>query len=611
MGDHFQLDVDASQVASAGRRLGELGDHLGKQGHTVSSAPGRWADGWHGKASTAVGQEATVLGGHLTSFGGHFHHAGSVIAEFAHDLDTAATVDVPDLNRRWDAADAAYRHAVHQAQTRFDHSTSGIDTSLTPQVRKMIKVDLADGRDSATSSASSARSSAQHKLELEYDDLCDRLRRHAQRVSTALSAAVAVPVPAALVAAYQAAQGNTFGRVLWGLGGNFLADLTTGATTALGGPMEKLQQQLANPPQDYAQLTSLLAQARGLGVPPAQFAPTLKMYWQYRAAEAAGIDLSTWDPSKGADHNADTIEKVYRYYGNLYLSNPNLQWAGMANMIGPSFAAGFFDINEFKRFAENVTDLPGPLEHALPPGVEDLANLPENELRFYETTFLDMQKQIFLDQGSMHQAYADGGMPAVKEMQEAGLIDQATLDGWTDIDSGDPSRVQRGNETFLLREQRDIIDDDYQKMYHHSPTGPAMTWAMTQIGEPSIPDAKGYADVFPLHVGVDTPGPRTLGTPHSIFGHEIPHVSVDDPAQVHIDVTTPFASGNIANFDDRWALIQQDTLPKFQHLLATDPQRARDIIASDVHTRIGDYRLSERVDDILGQLTHWDVDVDQ
>ena len=325
----------------------------------------------------------------------------------------------------------------------------------------------------------------------------------------------------------------------------------------------------------------------------------------------AGIDLDHWDPSKGADVNRATIEAVYRYYGDVYLSDPDLQWAGMANMIGPSFAAGFFDLAQLRRIAEAATDLPSPLRDRLPDGVEDLANLPEDELRYYETTFLDMQRQIFLDQGSMHQAYRDGGLDAVTELEQAGLIDRSTLDGWRDIASGDPDRVQRGNEAFLLREQRDIIDDDYQRMYDHDPTGPAMTWAMTLVGAPSIPGARGYAEVFPLHVQVETPGPERLGTPHSVLGHEIPHVDVDNPTQVHVDVTTPLPDGNIASFDDRWALIRDDTLPVFQRLLRDHPDQARQIIGSDVPDRITEYRMTQRVDDIVGHLLDWDVDVDQ
>jgi hypothetical protein len=399
--------------------------------------------------------------------------------------------------------------------------------------------------------------------------------------------------------------------VVWDLVGGAVSDLATAAERQLGGPLEDLAGQLRNPPDDYAAIRALLDRARELGVPPAQYAPTLSQYWRHRAAEEAGIDLSAWDPSAGADANRDIIIKVYEYYQRLYLDDPDLQWAGMANMIGPSFAAGFFDLAQFRRIGEAAGDLPGPLRDALPQGVDELADLSAAELRFFETTFLDMQQQIFFDQGGMHQAYVDGGLAAIKEMQAAGLIAPDVADAWGDIDSGVPERVAAGNTLFLRREQHDIIEDEYRAMYEHSPTGPAMTWAMTLIGAPSIPDARGYPDVFPLTVGFETPGPERVGTPDSIFGMDVPSVSVDNPGQVRVEVKTPFPAGNIAHFDDRWALIEEDTLPRYQDLLARDPDRARDIIGSDVAGRIADYRLSERVDDIVGQMLDWDVDVDQ
>ena len=611
MGDHFKLDADPGAVAGAARRLGELGDHLKTRGSTAKSAPGRWAHGWHSKAATAMGEEATVLGGHLSDFAGHFDGASTSVGELARDLRHAKDVEVPDLNRRWQAAEDAYEQAVVEAQASYQRAVDGIEKDVAPQAARMIREELMDSRGYATSDAHGVRSAAQHKLELEYDDLCDRLTRYAGRVSEALSRAVALPVPPALVSAYRATHGNPLGELFWNLGGDLLGDLATDAERLLGGPLEKLGEGLRDPPQDYEEIQALLARARELGLPADQYRETLTEYWNYRAAEVAGIDLDDWDPSKGADYNRETIEAVYRYYGNLYLADPDLHWAGMANMIGPSFAAGFFDLAQFRRIAHAANDLPGPLEHALPPGIRELGSLSESEINFYETTFLDMQKQIFQDQGAMHQAYVDGGLPAIDEMLEAGIIDQATADGWRDIASGDPDRVQAGNTQFLLREQRDIIDDDYQKMLNHDPTGPAVTWAMTLIGAPSIPDARGYPDAFPLTVGFETPGPESIGTPRSIFGQEIPSVSVDNPTQVHVDVETPFPDGNIANFDDRWALIEQDTLPRFQELLANDPQRAREIIGSDVEDRIADYRMTERVDDIIGQMLDWDVDVDQ
>ena len=80
---------------------------------------------------------------------------------------------------------------------------------------------------------------------------------------------------------------------------------------------------------------------------------------------------------------------------------------------------------------------------------------------------------------------------------------------------------------------------------------------------------------------------------------------------MHVTVETPLPDGNIAHFDDRWALIEQDTLPRYQDLLARDPDRARAIIGSSVEDRIADYRMTERIDEIIGQMLDWDVDVDQ
>src|SRR5207237_782208 len=70
----------------------------------------------------------------------------------------------------------------------------------------------------------------------------------------------------------------------------------------------------------------------------------LRRYWLGRAFESAGIDASHWDPAAGVDANRRTIERVYDYYGRLFERHTRLQWAGMANLIGPSFYAGFLDI---------------------------------------------------------------------------------------------------------------------------------------------------------------------------------------------------------------------------------------------------------------------------
>lgn len=77
-----------------------------------------------------------------------------------------------------------------------------------------------------------------------------------------------------------------------------------------------------------------------------------------------------------------------------------------------------------------------------------------------------------------------------------------------------------------------------------------------------------------------------------------------------LDVTTPLPVGNISDFDTRWDLIDNDTLPAYQQLLAEDPQQVRDMLTAPVGDRIEAARLSNNIDDILARLSDWDVDVE-
>lgn len=326
----------------------------------------------------------------------------------------------------------------------------------------------------------------------------------------------------------------------------------------------------------------------------------LRDHWLSIAADKAGIDMSAWDPARGADELKGTITDVYTYYGNLYLQNPDLQWAGMANMVGPSFAAGFFDLAMMRDMVNPLDDLPGA-----PPFLKDLDTMPETELKFYETTLLQMQKNIFLDMAVMHEAYLGAGMDGIRELGVAGVIDSQTVAAWEMVDqghrAGDDAMVMKGNELLLLREQRDIIDRDYQAMYDHSPGGPAVTYMMGVVGEPSIPGAHSLGDYSHIQVTMETPGPQ-----------RIPFTPFDNPLQGQVIVDTPFPAGNLADFNTRWDYITHDTLPAYQQLLMDNPDQARAIIASDVDSRIEDYRIYNRLDS-LGEhyATDWRVDFKQ
>ena len=125
----------------------------------------------------------------------------------------------------------------------------------------------------------------------------------------------------------------------------------------------------------FDDLEASLGDGRGLAGTSAD----VRAYYLAKAFEKAGIDPSTWDPSRGAEYNREIIEKVYTYYGKLYLDNPYMMWAGMANLIGPSFAAGFFDLSMIREWArtaaEGLDKIPDEVRHLLPPGVESLEEL--------------------------------------------------------------------------------------------------------------------------------------------------------------------------------------------------------------------------------------------
>jgi hypothetical protein len=332
-----------------------------------------------------------------------------------------------------------------------------------------------------------------------------------------------------------------------------------------------------------------------------EYADFLSSYWNNQAMLDMGIDPSTWDTSKGTEHNWETIKKVYDFYGQAYLSNPDLQWAGMANMIGPSFAGGFKDMAMLRDLAQQIADNPAS-DVPLPilDQIEQLAGMTDEEIRYYETSMLDMNKEIFLDQARQHEAYMNGGIDEINRLRDSGAIDSKTAESWAKIDSGDPELIQEGNTSLLYREQNEIIADDYDNMRNH-PGGEAVTYLVTLAGEPSIPGAKSYAEVLPYTFSVESPGPEN-----------VPFTNWDNPTQFRTDFTTGFPDGNISNADERWELIRQDTLPAYQDLLATDPARAEQIIASDFNDRVDQYRPTNNIPGIMDRFVDgFDAEVHQ
>lgn len=310
----------------------------------------------------------------------------------------------------------------------------------------------------------------------------------------------------------------------------------------------------------------------------------LKRTWLHRALMRAGIEHESWRPGRGVDENRRIVEAVYSYYGELFLAHPYLLWAGMASMIGPAFYAGFRDLGLVPDAVRRaVLGVYGRASRRL-------ARRAAGDLGFYETTFLTMQKKIFEDQASMHEAYLAGGMPQVEEFYTARIIDLATLAAWQQIDAGrhndDQAAVAEGNRTLLFREQHDIIDRFYTEMLGHGgPEGPAFTYLLTLAGTPSVPGAHPYPERYPLTVAARLP-------------------------RGEISARTPLADGNIAVFANRWQLIEDDTLPHYIALIRDDPQRVRAIVATPIRVRMARYRLLARTPALTAAaLTHWHLNL--
>ncbi len=337
-----------------------------------------------------------------------------------------------------------------------------------------------------------------------------------------------------------------------------------------------------------------------LALTPAQsyghvtFSHFTREQWQELAYLRAGIDGDSWDPSEGLLANDDNVQAVYAYYGELWSDHNELQWAGMANLVGPMFYAGWQDIYAVRHVTDpgdridylgrliGTPDLPGWADEALghmPLGPLDVPeHLAGEELGWYEDRFLVMQKEIFDDLAWQHEAYLWGGIGAIRSVaaSQPDAIDPQTLSAWEDIDTGDPELIDRGNEQLLYREQSQVIQDDYDAMRgHHGPVGEAFTYMTTTMADNPIPGGQPYREFDPIVLELDA-------TP------TVPIIGWDPPGpEAHI--TTPFPAGNIADFNDRWAWISEDMLPNYETLVH-DPSAMQQIVDTPVTDRADDAR---------------------
>lgn len=318
-------------------------------------------------------------------------------------------------------------------------------------------------------------------------------------------------------------------------------------------------------PTDLNRLSQLVSQARSSGIDPQRYGALLYQFRLVQATSSAGIDLAAWNPDKGFHAMRGNMIKSYRLYENLQISHRNLQWSGMAGLVGADFGGGTADVVMMgdlyslpglqplaAQIIETATRVAGPgVIGIFPKGLQTLAyhadKITPADLTWFAKQILVMQKAIFTDLMPLHMAYVRSGMAGIEEMRRAGVIDDSVLGAWRDIDSGVATRVAKGNETLLRREQYNVVGWQFDNVRNYRKAdgvGAALTYAMTLAGSPSIAGVPALRNFIPFVYTTRLADGRTA------------------------KVTTPIANWDWSVFDLRWKYVTTELLPRYQNVVA-------------------------------------------
>lgn len=313
--------------------------------------------------------------------------------------------------------------------------------------------------------------------------------------------------------------------------------------------------------------------------------------WRKVALRRAGIDPAGWHPTRGVHRNRVTIEKVYDYYGDVYLKHPDLEWLGLAAAAGPYFYAGWLDLDLIRRVADpgkraqllsRMLGLPELPEWVYEAGsvavapvlklADVLGEMTSRELDWFLDLFLDMQRQIFMDLAWQHEAFLAGGIVEIRRHGARGTLDVRTVRAWEHIATGDPDRVRAGTMGLIEREQKRVIQDEYDRMRdHHGPVGEAFTDLMTWMADNPIPGGRSYTDVSHRKIGVDLP--------------DLPGPLPDLP-----DLSIKVPKGNVADYEDRMRWIKKDVAPTYDRFIHRHPDKMREMLETPVSERADGFR---------------------
>ncbi|WP_431954661.1 hypothetical protein [Nocardia lijiangensis] len=346
---------------------------------------------------------------------------------------------------------------------------------------------------------------------------------------------------------------------------------------------------------DEPTLRAALDGARSDGIAPERYATLLHQYWLVVSTGNAAIDLAGWDPSRGVRANERTFNQVYVNYLRLTTTHPEFYWAGLAGIAGGSFASGFFDMSDvggvldvpgIHQLGNTVADLlrgtPEELVAELPADLRLLATesarLSAEDVAWYQTRLMIMQKHIFTDLVPMHEAFVALGMPGIDEMYAAGIIDADIRTAWQSITSGTRDGYIDALIRMTDREQNRVVADQWDvTAAGRDGIGRVLTYVSTIAGKPTVPGVRAPGVFAPATVRADLGGrPVALRTALPAF--------------------------NWADRDGRWTYIMGDLVPR--HIdMETDPVLAGAVLGESFWNKLARGRLIPRLPELLADLT--------
>jgi hypothetical protein len=239
-----------------------------------------------------------------------------------------------------------------------------------------------------------------------------------------------------------------------------------------------------------------------------------------------------------------------------------------------------------------------------------------------ETTFLSMQRQIFDDMAVQHYAYQIGGLELIEAFAEGTPVEgqqpirdqvEAAVAPWALFGQG---KIDESTALLVDREQREIIQDDYDDIWDHSfaakgfvtaagftavdPSGgPSFfeyvitpDWIDAELETPDLlvrtPDIPPI-ETAPVEIG-RIGGVPIRWDPPDFGGIDIPDLPRVDIPDVRVDLDKLDLTANVANEEDRMLWIEEVVNAGLIERWHNDPDGLMVQVQLDLHTEVEKYR---------------------